>query len=144
VKKFAFPKSEILRSKKRIDLLFRKGKSISSTPLKLVFKECVLASASSETKEKPGNISRSSVLFVVPKSNFKKAHDRNRLRRRIRESYRLCHEDFFSKFENTYDLALIYISKSESDFGRIDAAVKKLLAQLNARGPAVPEQKQKT
>jgi len=76
---FGFPKSERLNSKKSIETIFLSGKSAFYFPLKAIF----------TLEDLTGEQAPSQALFVVPKKRFKRAVDRNKLRRRIRESYRL-------------------------------------------------------
>src|SRR5689334_22335657 len=73
---FSFTKAERLSSKKLIQELFNKGSSFYLHPFKIV----ILASNDFESSQ---------LLISVPKSNFKKAVDRNTVKRRIREGYRL-------------------------------------------------------
>jgi len=73
---FSFTKAERLSSKKSIQELFDTGSSFYLHPFKVFF----LKSERSELSQ---------VLISVPKANFKKAVDRNTLKRRIREGYRL-------------------------------------------------------
>lgn len=71
-----FPKSERLCSKKVIDELFLGGhKSYSAYPLRVIFME----------RQEPGV----QILISVSKRRFKHAVDRNRVKRQIREAYRL-------------------------------------------------------
>ena len=73
---FSFSKAERLSSKKSIQELFDKGSSFYLHPFKIYF----LKTKQSELNQ---------LLISVPKSNFKRAVDRNVLKRRIREGYRL-------------------------------------------------------
>ena len=73
----SFGKKEKLKSKKEIELLFAEGESIAKYPVRLVFKK---ASFEEDVAFKVGT--------SVSKRYFKKAVDRNRIKRLMRESYR--------------------------------------------------------
>ena len=75
---FSFPKSERLYKKKAIQELFDKGSSFYLFPFKVFF------------LPNPDQNSRyHQVLLSVSKKNYKRAVDRNLIKRRMRESYRL-------------------------------------------------------
>jgi len=74
---FSFPKSERLYKKKAIQELFDKGSSFYLYPFRVFFQK------SSEPE------SANQVMFSVSKRNFKNATDRNLLKRRMKEAYRL-------------------------------------------------------
>jgi ribonuclease P protein component len=72
-------------------------------------------------------------MFVVPKRNFKKAHDRNRLRRQVKEAYRLEKSNVYERLSpegKKYTCALLYTSRKSEGYNAISGAVKKLLGGL--------------
>lgn len=75
---FSYPKTEKLKSKKIIDLLFSEGKSVSKYPLRLVY---IQHDFDEDVPLKIG--------VSVSKKYFKNAVDRNYFKRVLRESYRL-------------------------------------------------------
>jgi ribonuclease P protein component len=75
---FTFNKQERLKSHKLIEQLFSNGKSFSVFPIKALFQFTVL---NSDIFLQAG--------VAVSKKNFKKAVDRNRVKRLLREAYRL-------------------------------------------------------
>jgi ribonuclease P protein component len=64
-------------------------------------------------------IAETRVLFSVSKRHFKKATDRNLLKRRIRESYRL-NKNRLSTSGNSLHLGFIYSAKEIRDFHFIE------------------------
>jgi ribonuclease P protein component len=76
------------------------------------------------------------MALTVPKRSFPKAVDRNRLRRRIREAYRLNKHSIYQKLdlpEEQYGVMLIYIARETLDFHQIEEGVKKGLRKLPHR-----------
>ena len=69
------------------------------------------------------------VLFSVSKRSFKRAVDRNLLKRRCREAYRI-HKSIFVKNTETpipAYIAFVYIAKEKTEYSVIEKAMKKLL-----------------
>lgn len=75
---YGFSRSQRLRRRKLIDELFLRGESMGLHPLRIVWME------HPEQTTRPHQ-----VVIAVSKRNFNKAVDRNLLKRRIREAYRL-------------------------------------------------------
>ncbi len=125
--KYTLKKYQILRSKKEIDYLFENGKSIVQYPLTLVYNLDLLS------KYDYQKTNRFKVLFVVPKKNVKKSVYRNKVKRKIKESFRLQQHELNIPKGYICLLAFIYISKSteEEELKKIDTSVKKLIEYLN-------------
>jgi ribonuclease P protein component len=76
--RFTFSKQERLGSRKALDKIFKSGKKINEGFIQLLWTE-------SDSEEK----AFLKIAISVPKRNFKKAVDRNKIKRQIREAYRL-------------------------------------------------------
>ncbi|ABG57391.1 ribonuclease P protein component [Cytophaga hutchinsonii] len=102
-KLFSFPKKEKLTSKTTIDRLFKEGESRFKYPFRILF-----LSADTYTEYFP------QVLISVSKRNFKRAVDRNRIKRLIREAYRLQKNELLALFPvKPASLAILYTAKEE-------------------------------
>jgi len=77
-KKYSFSKEERLYLEKEISALFASGKRFSDNSFSVVW--CL---TENDTPKNP------QILISVPKRNFKNATDRNYIKRRIKEAYRL-------------------------------------------------------
>ncbi|NQW36923.1 MAG: ribonuclease P protein component [Flavobacteriales bacterium] len=113
---FTFQKQEKLKHKKLIEQLFKEGKSISKFPLRLVYLQI------NHDGDKPLQAG-----FSVPKRNFKHAVDRNLLKRRIREAYRLNKEEVYKEISNKYILMFIYLDKNIKSSDEIHPIMEQLL-----------------
>lgn len=109
---FRFPKAQRICNKNDIELLFGKAESVRNGPiiLRYVFRENVNYEALQQ------------VLMVVPKKRVRKAVDRNRIKRQLREIYRLNQEAF--KVENpegkTLLMACIYAGPVEANYHKLE------------------------
>lgn len=113
---FSYPKKEKLKSEKLIEQLFSEGKSVSAFPLRMVY---LKTDFDDEVQFKTG--------VSVSKRNFKNAVDRNRIKRLLREAYRLNKASYFNNILGSYALMILYISKDGTDFDSIDKKMKLLL-----------------
>ncbi|HEU4471843.1 MAG TPA: ribonuclease P protein component [Flavisolibacter sp.] len=115
---------EKLKSRTRIDELFQKGKSLSVPPIRLSFQ---FEPASGAAGLQAG--------VTASKKNFKRAVDRNRLKRVLRESYRLQKESLVQltlKHNLNGYLFFIYTSKTMMPFAAVQEAMAKCLQKLES------------
>lgn len=117
--KSTYSKIEKLKSKILIEKLFVEGKSISSFPLRIVFLE---AEFNESVVSKCG--------VSVGKRNFKNAVDRNKVKRIMREAYRLNKNIYFNNITTQYALMILYIGNEKPTFEQVDKAMKKLLERF--------------
>jgi ribonuclease P protein component len=79
--RYQLGKSKRLKSRKAIDLLFKDGKSFNLFPFRIIYQFSPV-----DTISKTENLQAG---FSATKRNFKKAVHRNRIKRLMREAYRL-------------------------------------------------------
>ncbi len=103
-----------LKNKKDIDLLFKKGRSLSVYPVRLVY-----------ILDDENGIK---VSFSVSKKNFKRAVDRNRIKRLLKETFRINQKHL--KPLGT-KMMWIYTGKEMPDFNLIEKSVMEIINQLN-------------
>ena len=115
-----FSKAERLCSKIIINDVFETGKTIQVASFKLYWLDVAEQSATMQ------------ILISVPKRNFKRAVDRNLLKRRIREAYRtnklVLNENLKSKY---YALMLVYTGKTILEYKEIEEKIIELLKRFN-------------
>ena len=112
---FTYNKSEKLKSKKTIERLFVEGKVISAYPLRLVYLKT----------DEPHKIGVS-----VSKRNFKKAVDRIRIKRLLREGYRLNKNELKNNTTTSYAFMILYLSKDMPDFELIQTKTRVLFSKF--------------
>ena len=116
--KFRFPKSEKLKSRKTIELLFTEGKSLTKFPIKVFY----LPIEHTE-KTRAG--------FAVPKRNFKNAVDRNRIKRQLREAYRLQKHLLKKDSDSKFALFFLYLGKDKMPYTPIEKSMISLIEKIN-------------
>jgi len=124
--RYTLGKTEKLKSAKTIEQLFKGGKSFSVAPFRVIylFKE-----------EQAGHLQ---TAFSVSKRHFKKATDRNRIKRLMREAWRLQKNELKEKLTRAglqMNVFFIYTDKVLPDFlvikEKIGQALKKLSDKTN-------------
>jgi ribonuclease P protein component len=114
--RFTFKKEEKLTSEKWIQELFQKGSSFYLSPFKVVF------------MLHPNQNLPNQVLISVPARNFKRAVDRNKIKRRLREAYRLHKHELVSNHK--WLIAYIYTAKQIVSSADIHLKLPLTLARI--------------
>jgi len=113
-----FPKKERLSWKRHIDLLFQKGASFVTFPLRVIYLPV----------EKDFSDAPVSMFVSVSKKKLKHAVNRNYIKRRVRESYRLRKHDLIQLYAGKNKkllLAFLYLDSTKASFDKIDRAMTK-------------------
>ena len=117
-----FSKHEKLKSKKAIDLLFSKGESINVSPVRLIF-----------LRKEVDDIILANVGVVVPKKQIRLAVNRNLIKRRMREAYRLNNAELKETLKKNglaLNMMFIYSNKQILDYVTIEDKIKVILTRL--------------
>lgn len=123
-----FSKNERLCSKPLIDKLIQKGNSFNGFPFKISWME--IQESTAEVK----------ILISVPKRKFKKAVDRNKIKRLIREAYRKNKYLLIDHLgEKKIILLVVYVSKTITDYAEIEGKIKEGLIRLSTDVKRFPE-----
>jgi len=109
-------KQERLKSKKLIEKLYAEGDSVKNFPLRMMYVQTV------HTSEFPCQVGVS-----VAKRNYKLAVDRNRLKRLMRETYRLQKQIVYNNLDKPYVFMISYIGREEIKYEDLYLKMEKLL-----------------
>jgi ribonuclease P protein component len=123
MEEFTFTKAERLCNRDDIDALFKKGNEyLFAAPFRFVW-----------IKINPADNSHCKVIIVCPKKRFKRAHTRNRIRRQIREFYRINKNPLIQtlqKNETQIGLAIFYQGPETMDFHICENIFVKALEKI--------------
>lgn len=106
-----------------IEQLFSEGKYISAYPLRLVY---LKTDFNDDTVRFKTGVS-------VSKRNFKKAVDRNLIKRLLREAYRLNKAEHFNNILSPYALMILYIGRDQIDFNTVSIKMNQLLEAFSKK-----------
>lgn len=132
VQSYKFPKKERLSSKKMIDALFAKGASFHIYPFMVKY------------MPSDEGVDCHKVLVSVSKKRFKRAVDRNRVKRLVKEAYRLQKPHHLHALpEGKYwTIAYIYVGKKIHAYSMIEKKLIQSLRRLAAKGNSEPDNSQ--
>ncbi|MBE6293461.1 MAG: ribonuclease P protein component [Bacteroidales bacterium] len=121
--RYTFPKHEHLKSKSIIEKLYAQGCSVTAYPLRAVY----LFLPPDEKSP------TASILISVAKKRFRHATDRNLMKRRIREAYRLNKHTITTPLAGEgkkIAIAILYIDNKHSNTEFLKRKMHKLLSNI--------------
>lgn len=125
-KKYTLGTKERLKSRKKIQLLFSKGKSLAFPPFRIIY----------QMHDDAGLLQ---VGVAVSTRHFKKAIDRNRIKRLVREAYRVQKnelKELLISRNKGMDLFIIYNGKTLPEYAivllKTGEIIQKILKEIHA------------
>lgn len=116
--KFSLGADKKLKSQKKIERLFTEGKRIQKFPLRAVF------------FLEPSEKTEYQIAVSVPKKLLKKASDRNLIKRRMREAFRL--NQYQLNLPSKIEVMFIYTTSEILDYAKIEKSMIALIDFLNS------------
>ncbi len=110
---FSLNKNNSLKKTSDIDNVFKNGEKISSKLISLYY-------IKSEKKDRPH------FAFTVGKKTHNLATTRNKLKRLMKESFRMNAKNYI-KSDLTYNLVFVYFSSKQESFNKVEESMKSLL-----------------
>lgn len=117
-----FPKNEKLCGEIRIGKLYKDGKAFLAFPMRVVY-------VFSDEK----TVSPLKLVISVPKKKFKRAVDRNRIKRLMREAFRLQKNDLVTSLEKSglyLHTGISIITEKIPDYSEISSKMGIILQKL--------------
>ena len=121
MKKLTLKKSERLKSRKQIDLLFQEGKNFRVGPVKVIYR---LEQAGIEALQ---------FGVTAPSRNFKRAVDRNRIKRLMREAWRLNCTELKTELQHKSKYLVVFFifsGRELPNFNEIEEKTRKAIGNL--------------
>nr|WP_318036588.1 ribonuclease P protein component [Winogradskyella bathintestinalis] len=119
---FNYSKKDKLKSKKVIERLFTEGKAVTAYPLRLIYLK---------TDFEDGSQLKTGVS--VSKRLHKTAVSRNRIKRLLREAYRLNKPLHFNNSSASYAFMILYLSKDQTTLDKLDTNMKILFRKFTEK-----------
>ncbi|MEP7236669.1 MAG: ribonuclease P protein component [Ferruginibacter sp.] len=117
--RYTFKKDEKLKSRKTIEQLFKDGKSFSNFPFRVLWKFTEAGTSPLQTG------------FAAGSKHFKKAVDRNRIKRLMREAYRLQKNDLQDQLKQQQKQLAVFFIYTGNELPEYEFIFEKTAAVLS-------------
>ena len=114
----AFPKSFRLKSSLRIKDIVQQRRSISAFPIKCFYRL--------------GTVEGVKVAMIVSKKRFPHATDRNRVKRLMREAYRLNHHQLILPDQYGVEMCWMFVGSELPTFAQMQTAAEQIFVELQS------------
>ncbi len=131
--RFTLQAIERLKLRQQIETLFQTGEAFSVFPLRIVFRLAPIAA---------GEVSPVRIGFSIPKKRIKKAVGRNRIKRLLREAWRLQKHALYRRVPEGQQLHLflVFTGNEKLSFEEAATVLKKVTDKLGNRiSPGHPQ-----
>lgn len=124
-----FKVKERLKKTQDIETLFQVGKAFSSFPVRCIWRVLPLASEDAYP---------AAIGFAVPKKKLRRAVDRNRVKRLLREAWRMQKKDFYTQIPQNQKVHLFFIYQApevlawEQAYVLVTKLIEQLLLKIKA------------
>jgi len=123
--RYTFPKSQRLTGKKEIDTVYKEGQTLKKFPFVVKYVRNV------EMEDESLK-----ALFAVPKRRISKATSRNKVRRKLKEAYRLHKHSLEKVLEDSNQkmaLFFVYTGKENANYALLEEKIQLILNELAKR-----------
>lgn len=121
-KPFAFPKNNRLKSSLLIREVVQHGKSVFCYPVKCFY--CVETSEASSAPK---------IAVLVSKKRLRHATDRNRVKRLMRESYRLHSRSLTLPDNTALTMCWMFVGSTMPDFPQMESAARQIFHDMDQK-----------
>lgn len=113
---------------KLAEKIYTYGRSFFSYPFKVYYIDQAENDVNTDS-EADGDLLIHNLIISVPKKIFKRAVSRNKIRRRIREAYRLNKDSF----QNLYSkrVLIVYVANEILEYKKIETSLKYVLEKIS-------------
>ena len=136
--RYTLGKKDKLKSTKTIERLFKEGRSFSLFPFRVLYQEAPASNPAKDTQTRTSVCLQTA--FSVSKKYFKKAVDRNRIKRLMREEWRLQKNVLTDELHTTkksFNVFIIYTGNELPEYELITektiAVIKRLIKICNEK-----------
>ncbi|MFN8280261.1 MAG: ribonuclease P protein component [Saprospiraceae bacterium] len=123
-RKYRFPAKFRLKSRKSIEAVFASNESVLCHPLLCRYRIITDEGAQPEA------------AFAVPKKNFRKSVERNRIKRLMREAFRLNRQEFLQPDADSnapLQMVFVYLDRKISSYKIIHQQMARILTSLRQK-----------